>query len=79
MTELTKGVLCLLDQYKKRHGIASDQQLAKHLGITKAYLSYIRNGRRNAGAKMLQAIMANCKELVTPLTALMAKGGDAGR
>ena len=75
MNRDTRAVLVLLDRYMKAHGIASDRQLAKHLGISNAYLSYIRGGQRNVGGKMLRAIMANCNELVKPLAAIMGKGG----
>lgn len=77
MNETTRQVLALLDAYKIRNGITSDSQLAAHLGITKATISYMRKGRRNAGGKVLQAIMAYCEELVAPLAAIMAKGGGA--
>ena len=75
MNRDTRAVLVLLDRYMKAHGITSDRQLAKHLGISNAYLSYIRGGQRNVGGKMLRAIMANCEELVLPLAAIMGKGG----
>ena len=75
MNRDTRAVLVLLDRYMKAHGITSDSQLAKHLGISNAYLSYIRGGQRNVGGKVLRAIMANCAELVKPLAAIMGKGG----
>ena len=79
LTKTTVAILKLLDGYKKRHGMATDSQLAKHLGVSPAAICYIRKGRRGVGAKALRAIMANCKELVTPLASIMARGGDASQ
>jgi hypothetical protein len=53
-----EGWGCLFDELKDKDGLGSDAELARSLGITRAYICSVRKGRKNVSLKLGQEIFA---------------------
>lgn len=60
-----EGWGCLFDELKDKDGLGSDAELARSLGITRAYICSVRKGRKNVSLKLGQEIFARLGRKIT--------------